>query len=92
MIFFWNRREVYFGSSMQKFGEVRDILAANKIKYTYRLINRNNSSFFSPGRGHTGSFGSRVECEYEYYVYVHKKDYEEACRIFNMHLRKGRNN
>lgn len=75
MIAFWNRREVYMGYSMTDFAETRSTLTVNQIKYTYRVITPN-----SDGRGTRGSFGERAEFSHMYYVYVHKKDYEWACR------------
>lgn len=78
---FWNRREVYMGFSMKKFNEVRDILLANNIKYDYRLINYNSGNV----RARFGSFGQNPEFEYEYYLYVHKNDYEYACAKINGH-------
>ena len=82
MIFFWNRKEVYFGTSMEKFSEVRSLLSINKIKYSYKVIN--NSSSFGSNRGHTGTFGQRIEYSYQYYVYVHKNDYEDALLLMKI--------
>ena len=45
MIGFWNRKEVYVGHSMNKFSNIRSILVANNISYTYKTINHNNSEF-----------------------------------------------
>lgn len=39
-------------------------------KYDYRVINHNGGN----SRARFGSFG--MNAEYEYYLYVHKKDYE----------------
>ena len=76
MIFFWNRKEVYFGTSLQKFGEVQSLLSANKLNFTYRIINMNGSSSL-------GRVGQKAELAYEYYIYVHKKDYEDALSVIN---------
>ena len=76
MIAFWNRKEVYMGYSMNECGEIRSILAANSIKFTYKVVNR-----YAHGRGTRGSFGERAELSYMYYIYVYKKDYEWACRV-----------
>lgn len=77
MIIFWNQREVFVGYSMEKFNEVRSILAANKIKYKYRLVNCHSGS----RRARTGSFGINMAYAYQYYVYVHKRDYDYACAV-----------
>ena len=45
MIFIWNRKEVFVGNSMQKFSEIKDALTVSRIKYSYKVVNRNNSSF-----------------------------------------------
>lgn len=79
---FWNRKEVFLGSSMQKFGEVRDILASNHIKYDYKVLNQNSSS----GRAGHESIGVNMEYAYQYYVYVHRLDYTQACALLNRNL------
>lgn len=42
---FWNRHEVYCGTSMEKFNEILDALAANKIKYTYHFDGRGQTKY-----------------------------------------------
>lgn len=81
MIGFWNRKEVYVGHSMNKFSNIRSILVANNIRYTYKTINHNNSEFPGMGRGVKGSFGERSEFSYMYYIYVHRNDYEHAYKL-----------
>jgi len=63
LIAFWNRYEVWFGQSIENFKNARDILADNNIKYRFRITTR-------------GAIGGRVLRTY--YLYVHKKDAEEA--------------
>lgn len=77
MIMIWNQREVFMGYSLQKFNEVREILAANRIKSKYRVVYNKSSS----RRGRTGTFGENMEYSNLYYIYVHKKDYENACAV-----------
>ena len=77
MIAFWNRKEVYMGHSMVELADIRDILAVNQIKYTYRTV----SSSSGNRRGMRGSFGERAEFGCMYYIYVHKNDYEWACEL-----------
>ena len=62
MILFWNRYEVYVGTSFQDFNNVLDILAAEKIKYSFRTIDYSTMPRYSN----------------MYYVYVHKKNAERA--------------
>ena len=85
MIMFWNRNEVYTGFSMKRFSEVRDILSLNGIKYTYKVVNRNTSSGFDSNRSRTGTLGEKSQLAYEYYVYVHKHDYDNAYSIICKH-------
>lgn len=73
----WNQKEVFMGYSLQKFNEVRDILVANKIKYKYRVVNHNRGS----RRGRTGTFGENMDYSNTYYIYVHKRDYDNACTV-----------
>ena len=85
MIMFWNRKEIYVGSSMKIFSEIRNILSANGIKYSYKVVNRNNSAGFSSNRARMGTFGEKSELAYQYYIYVSKDDYENAYGLINKH-------
>jgi hypothetical protein len=68
---------------MQKFCEVRDILVANKIKYVYRVVNQHNANFFGSTCVRSGTFGEKTDCSHLYYIYVHKKDYHNACAVLH---------
>ena len=81
MIMIWNRKEVFTGYSIQKFDQARATLAANKIKYTYRVVNRDSAYLFGSRRARTGTFGENMEYSNTYYVYVHKSDYDNACAV-----------
>jgi hypothetical protein len=70
-------KEVFVGYSLQKFNEVRQILAANKIEYKHRLVNNDNGS----RRARTSIFGENMEYSITYYIYLHKKDYDNACAV-----------
>ena len=70
----WNQKEVFMGYSLQKFNEVRNILIENKIKYKYKVVNNMSNSRQSI----TGSFGESMNYTNIYYIYVHKKDYDDA--------------
>jgi hypothetical protein len=76
MITFWNQKEVFMGYSMQEFNEVLDILAANHIKYKYKLVDQNNFR-----RGRIGTFGENLDYSKLYYIYVHQRDYDTACGV-----------
>ncbi|GAA0180914.1 hypothetical protein SH2C18_35260 [Clostridium sediminicola] len=80
MIMIWNRKEVFMGYSLKKFNEVREILAANKIKYNCKVVNNNRGTKGSI-RSIIGNFGENMDYAYTYYIYVHKEDYDNACVV-----------
>lgn len=84
MMMIWNRKEVFFGFSLQKFNEMRQMLSENKIEYDYRLINNNNNYFWQSRRAVMGTFGEKAAYSITYYIYVHKKDYEHACAVLKI--------
>ncbi|NLM13504.1 MAG: hypothetical protein GX209_07150 [Epulopiscium sp.] len=73
MIRLWNRKEVFVGFSIDKFNEVLDILNRNNIQYKYKIINRNHLKQQDIGTNWEDTKYSGV-----YYVYVHKKDYDNV--------------
>ena len=85
MIFLWNRKEVYNGFSMKEFNRIRDILSVKGIQYDFRTINRSASSGFGSTRGRMGSFGENLNYSYQYYLYVHKNNYDNAIFAINTH-------
>lgn len=78
MILLWNRREIYNGFSLYEFNRIRDILIAKGINYDFKMVNRTTSSVFDTTRSRIGSYGENNKYSNEYYVYVHKNDYDEA--------------
>ena len=57
-------------------------LSANGIAYTVRTENLQGSSALGGrSRGSSGSFGVDPNYSYEYHIYVHKNDYENALRL-----------
>ncbi|MDN5314658.1 MAG: hypothetical protein PWP10_3408 [Clostridiales bacterium] len=78
MITIFNRRELIFTSSMEEQARVCHILAAKGIDYNIKSINRYSPSAFSGTQASTGTFGENMEYAYEYKVYVHKNDLDEA--------------
>ena len=68
----FNRRELILTHSMDRQAEVRAVLSANGIDYQVKTINRPNQ------RGHRGSLGIDSDYAYEYKIYAHQKDYEQA--------------
>lgn len=72
-MWFLSRKEVYHGFSLREQAEVRSILKTSQVKYDYRIIH-----FGSKDRG---NFGINKKYELEYYIYVHKKDYDNALQL-----------
>jgi hypothetical protein len=81
MIMFWNRREVYMGTSMEAFYNVRQKLEDNNIDYDYSMASNNNPSIWGSSGAIMGTFGENLKYATTYYLYVHKKNYEYACAV-----------
>lgn len=82
MILWWHRREIYMGPSLRLFSEMREVLTANGIQYEYRLVNHNGAGVFASNRARFGTFGENIEYATLYYLYVHKRDYDKTCFLF----------
>lgn len=81
MIFPWNRKEVFLGSSMADFCRARSILAENHIPYDFRVVDhsarqRSYGHSLAAGNGFPNK-GQNVT----YYVYVNKRDYEATASL-----------
>ena len=79
MITALNRENVYIGFDLQEFNRIREILEANQIDYAQK-VNNHAGSWALEGtiRGGAGSFGQNIDFQYEYEIYVHKKDYQKT--------------
>ena len=79
MITIFNRKEICVTYDMNKQAEIRYLLQGAGIDYVIRTKNRTGSAFVRGGtRAYTGSFRHNQMMDYEYHIYVHKDDYEEA--------------
>ena len=79
MLTLFNRKELLTTFSMEEQNRVRDILAQHRIDYRIRTVNPSaRATFGDVGRSRTGSFGVDTDCAYQYYIYVHRKDYDRA--------------
>lgn len=83
MILLWNRKEIYNGFSIAEFNRLKDILSIKGINYDFKTVNRSASSGFDVSRARTGSMGENIKYSYEYYIYVHKDNYDEAVFVIN---------
>ena len=79
MITIFNRKEIYHGFSMRDCYDVRSMLSANGIHYSIRTM----SPFSSSGRSSSRGLGINMDYAYEYYIYVHKKNYDQAVFFLN---------
>ncbi|MBQ2412535.1 MAG: hypothetical protein II313_03820, partial [Anaerotignum sp.] len=54
------------------------------IDYIIRTKNRTKTMLVRGGtRAYTGTYGNRQMMDYEYHIYVHKDDYEEALHLIH---------
>lgn len=83
MIFLWNRKEIYNGFSLNKFNRIKELLISKGVNYDLKIVSRTTSSVFDKSRSRIGSLGENNKYSNEYYIYVHKKDYDEAVYIIN---------
>lgn len=70
----FNRKEIYITMDPQKFSQVTSQLACDNIRYVYKIHNTSGVT-----SGSVQSIGLNSSCMLQYYVYVHKRDYEKAC-------------
>lgn len=81
MITIFNRKELFITMDMNRQSNVRDILSANGVEYTVKVTNLQSASVIDSSRGKVGNFGINQNYSYEYKIYVHKKDYDNALRL-----------
>ena len=70
MIPFWNRKELLVTYDMEKQAKVRDRLNAEGIDYKVKVV--------TPDASMRARVTSYTIKQYEYKIYVNKKDYEAA--------------
>jgi len=79
MITVFNRKEVLTTFSMGEYANARSILSEYHIPYVTKTVSTSGGNFMGGGHRSTwGSMGENLDYSYQYYLYVHKKDYEEA--------------
>ena len=81
MITIFNRKELLITLDMKRQGDVRDMLSANGINYKVKVTNRENASVIGGSRFSAERFGVKQALVYEYKIYVHKKDYDNALKL-----------
>jgi hypothetical protein len=75
MITIFNRRELYLTNSLEQLTQIRNILEGNNIRY--KAIIANSS-------GVPATYGAAT---YLNYIYVHKRDFEDAQMLVSSVLR-----
>lgn len=82
MLTIFNRKELVSTFSAKRQAKARQLLDENKIDYSVKVINRRSASPMDAGsRARTGTLGEKLDAEYNYIIYVHKKDYEKAAYV-----------
>lgn len=69
----FNRKELFMTMDLQKFNTVTGIINNAEIPYRFKIV---NAVGIRPGR--IGAFGTNTSQMLQYYIYVHKKDYDKA--------------
>lgn len=87
----FHRAEVYVGFSFQDFSRARDTLAQHQIPYDYNIDDR-SQSWAGRGTAHA-QFGSPEiglgqNTEQLYYVYVRRRDREQAQQLIDEAIRE----
>ncbi|KPI55861.1 hypothetical protein KW94_02465 [Clostridioides difficile] len=82
-----NRIELFRGYSLDRFNEICSILSVNKIKYKYKVRNNTYSKGSFSNKMILGNLGQKEDFSYEYSIYVHKDDYEQADALINSKFR-----
>ena len=85
MCFF--KEDVYIGYSMGDLAKVRQALANEGIKYSYKVFDQ-SAQWIGRGtsRGNYGSMGMNMDYSKQYTVSVKKKDFEQASYLVNRAL------
>ncbi len=81
MITIFTRKELLVTLDTKRYGNVSDILSASGIDYTVKVTSRQTAAVVGSSRARVGSFGMNQNFAYEYKIYVHKKDYDNALRL-----------
>ena len=75
----WKRSELWFGSSMQEFNAILDILSANHVKFQCKTVSDAASARFmqprTPVMSRWGENNAAPSAEYEIYVSKEQLDY-----------------
>ena len=79
----FNRKLLFQTFSIKIQAQIREALNANGIDYQVKTRSMSGPTLFSSRHANVGSFGMNMDYNYEYYIYVHKDDFERAEYILN---------
>ena len=94
MLAIWNRRELVTVLTMQEQSDILSALRDAGLDYTVKAIDRSSPSALNPGtRADFGTMGMSSGAQYEYIIYVNKRDYDDTRDASGLHLdiRSNRN-
>ena len=85
MCFF--KEDVYIGYSIGDLAKVRQTLANEGIKYSYKVLDQ-SGQWMGRGtvRGNSGSMGMNMDYSKQYTLSVKRKDFEQASYLVNRAL------
>ena len=73
MLAIWNRRELVTVLTMQEQSDILSALRDAGLDYAVKVIDRSSPSALNPG-----TMGMSPGAQYEYIIYVNKRDYDAA--------------
>ncbi len=88
MFTIFNRKELLLTFDLDHLSKARSKLRQNHIDYYVRTVNRNGgaSGLGASRRATLTTLGQKTDYTYEYHLYVHKKDFDDAmCAIHDIH-------
>ena len=74
-MFFWNRRELWMGTSMEEYARVTGLLRGAGIRYDFRTVDAARDARRS------GSLGVDLAAAMAYYAYVRKDEFSRAAQL-----------
>ena len=77
----FNHREVLITSDLKRFNEARCALDNAGINYSIKTRNLFSPSYLPDNSRTRGIPGTKNEHAYEYKIFVHKNDYEQAVYV-----------
>lgn len=81
----WNRRELVTVLTMQEQADIVEALRASNLDYSVKAVDLSSPSTLNPGsRTRCGTYGLDSQYQYEYIIYVKKKDYSFARQVIGL--------